>query len=140
MECQLDWAKWGKKRMMGRLYYENINVYSYDISARTYWRGKYLAIYISDKPIGATQLDEARIIFFSFGLYIVPGMWLRLLSSIRVLRVQKLKFADFENQSSVFCQAKNPYYYCCCRTNSQLALHTQGTITCGFLATQTELY
>ena len=60
--------------MMGRLYYENINVYSYDIFARAYRRGKYLAIYISDKPIGATQLDEARIIFFSFGLYIVPGM------------------------------------------------------------------
>ena len=60
--------------MMGRLYYENINVYSYDIFARAYRRGKYLAIYIGDKPIGAIQLDEARIFFFSFGLYIVPGM------------------------------------------------------------------
>ena len=50
--------------MMGRLYYENINVYSYDIFAKAYRRGKYLAIYIGDKPIGAIQLDEARIFFF----------------------------------------------------------------------------
>ena len=51
--------------MMGRLYYENINVYSYDIFARAYQRGKYLAIYmVGDKPIGAIQLDEARIFFF----------------------------------------------------------------------------
>ena len=41
-----------------------INGYSYDISARAYWREKYLAIYIGDKPTGAIQLDEAKIIFF----------------------------------------------------------------------------